>query len=100
MNQTKLIMDNTSKTLTLQASFQMEKHHFQTEEVQLKCVSSFHKTIADFQEQVIVRMFNTQFGGASLASSATTTRGVYLTTKWLLTLIFTRILLNSYSFLT
>ena len=36
----------------------MEKRFFQTEEIELKCVAAFAKTIADFQEQVIIKTFS------------------------------------------
>ena len=39
----------------------MEKRYFQTEEIELRCVASFQKTIADFQEQVIIKTFNSEF---------------------------------------
>ena len=39
----------------------MEKTFFQTEEIELKCVAFFQKTIADFQEQVIIKTFNSEF---------------------------------------
>jgi len=39
----------------------MEKKYFQTEEIELRCVASFPKTIADFQEQVIIKTFNSEF---------------------------------------
>lgn len=39
----------------------MEKRYFQTEELELKCIASFQKTIADFQEQVIIKAFNSEY---------------------------------------
>lgn len=50
----------TASMTVLGVRLQMEKRFFQTEEIELKCVASFAKTIADFQEQVIIKTFNSE----------------------------------------
>ena len=54
--------------------FLMEKRYFQTEELELRCVASFRKTIADFQEQVIIKTFNSEFLLSRNASSSSNCR--------------------------
>ena len=46
---------------TLGLRFNMEKKFFQTEEIELRCVASFKKVIADFQESVIIKTFNSDY---------------------------------------
>ena len=50
----------------------MEKRYFQTEEIELRCVATFQKTIADFQEQVIIKTFNSEFLLGTRSSSSAT----------------------------
>ncbi len=67
--------DQRPSLTVLGVRLQMEKRFFQTEEIELKCVAAFAKTIADFQEQVIIKTFsgsqdfllerNTAYSGAA-----------------------------------
>ncbi|CAG2123597.1 unnamed protein product, partial [Medioppia subpectinata] len=43
-----------SGELVLGLTFVMEVHHFQMQELKLKCVAQFHRTIADFQEHIVI----------------------------------------------
>jgi hypothetical protein len=36
----------------------MEQYHFQMQELKLRCVALFRRTIADFQEQLVIRTLN------------------------------------------
>jgi hypothetical protein len=38
--------------------FSMEQYHFQMQELKLRCVALFRRTIADFQEQFDIRTLN------------------------------------------
>ena len=44
--------------LILGLRIQMERKHFQIEELKLRCVSVFHRNIAEFQENLIIRTYN------------------------------------------
>nr|XP_046918377.1 uncharacterized protein LOC124498629 [Dermatophagoides farinae] len=47
--------------IILNLRFTMEKRYFQTEEIELQCTVYCLKMIADFQEQVIIRTFNSEY---------------------------------------
>ena len=36
----------------------MEQHHFQMQELKLRCVAQFRRTIADFKEHIVIRTMN------------------------------------------
>ena len=38
--------------------FVMEQQHFQMQELKLRCVAIFRRTIADFQEHIVIRTMN------------------------------------------
>ncbi|KPM02832.1 hypothetical protein QR98_0012550 [Sarcoptes scabiei] len=52
---------NRKEETILGIRFVMEKKYFQTEEMELQCTAYYIKTIADFQEQAIIRTFNSEF---------------------------------------
>ncbi|CAG2175226.1 unnamed protein product, partial [Oppiella nova] len=60
VNSSQLVRYNMDETghLVLGLMFVMEVHHFQMQELKLRCVAQFDRTIADFQEQVIIRTMN------------------------------------------
>ena len=47
-----------SGNLVLGLRFTMEQHHFQMQELKLRCLAQFRRTIADFQEHIIIRTMN------------------------------------------
>lgn len=63
MNSSHLIKysDDGKKETIVGIRFVMEKKHFQTEEIELQCSAFCIKTIADFQEQIIIRTFNSDY---------------------------------------
>ena len=52
---------NNNGESILNLRFQMEKKYFQTEEIELQCTVYYIKIIADFQEQIIIRTFNSEY---------------------------------------
>ena len=51
-------MNEETGALILGLRIRMERKHFQIEELKLRCVSIFHRNIAEFQENLIIRTYN------------------------------------------
>ncbi|KAH9416442.1 hypothetical protein DERP_012870 [Dermatophagoides pteronyssinus] len=76
----------------LNLRFQMEKKYFQTEEIELQCTVYYIKIIADFQEQIIIRTFNSEY---LLSQSSSCSSSLILGYNYIYCLLFI-LLLSSF----
>lgn len=51
-------LDQSGRLIKLGLRFKMEKRHFQMQELRLKCVASYHFSIANFSKSITIRTFN------------------------------------------
>lgn len=92
MNSSHLIKypDNEKRETIVGIRFIMEKKHFQTEEIELQCSAFCIKTIADFQEQIIIRTFNSDYllSHSSSCSASILIQSNFIFSSFLFILIF------------
>jgi hypothetical protein len=69
-NESQLIRYNIEETgnLVLGLRIKIEKKHFQIQELKLRCVSLFHRNIAEFQENLVIRTYNQEILEAQSAN--------------------------------
>ncbi|XP_054169259.1 uncharacterized protein LOC128966433 [Oppia nitens] len=80
VNETNLIryINKESGALILGLRIQMERKHFQIEELKLRCVSIFHRNIAEFHENLIIRTYNQEILEAQSSNVESNSHFIYL----------------------